>query len=450
VPTIDERYVALHPRSAELHRRAVATFPNGVTHDIRRQQPFPLYVERAAGSRKWDVDGNEIIDYVMGHGALLLGHCRAEVVAAVQDQAARGTHYGASHELEVRWGELVRSLVPSAEVVRFTSSGTEATMMAVRLARAFTGRPKLVRFAGHFHGWNDNVVGFAPQESTQPRAPGVPAETLSNVVLLRQHDEAAVRDALAARDVAAVILEPTGAAWGTVPLNPAFLRFLREVTASTSTLLIFDEVVTGFRVAPGGAQERFGVTPDLTTLAKVLAGGLPGGAVCGRRDVMSMLEFRDDAWNIQSRVSHPGTFNANPLSAAAGVACLEIVRTGAANEAADAACRTLVRALNDVIRRSHVPGCAYGQASMFHIILGQEAPAPADGFAWQWGDDMPERLPHTSPAVEAALKLAMLNEGVDLMHGGGLVSAAHDGRDVFRSAQAFERALAALRADGVL
>ncbi len=157
--TIRETYRRLHPGSARLHEEAVRTFPSGVTHDIRHLTPFPLYVDHAQGSRKWDVDGNEVVDYVMGHGALFLGHAYPDITRAVQEQAAKGTHYGASHELELKWGALVKRLIPSAEAVRFTNSGTEATLMAIRLARSYTGRDRLLKFDHHFHGWHDSVVG---------------------------------------------------------------------------------------------------------------------------------------------------------------------------------------------------------------------------------------------------------------------------------------------------
>ncbi|HEU4758744.1 MAG TPA: aminotransferase class III-fold pyridoxal phosphate-dependent enzyme, partial [Dehalococcoidia bacterium] len=312
--TILDDYCRLHPSSAGLYEEAVKTFPSGVTHDIRYLEPFPLCVDHAAGSRKWDVDGNEIIDYVMGHGALFLGHAHPDLVKAVTQQVAKGTHYGASHVLELEWAKLVTQLVPSAQEVRFTSSGTEATLMAIRLARAYTGRDKLMKFDYHFHGWHDSVVGARYAESDVPRSAGVPAATLSDTISLPQGDMRPVENRLAEGDVAAVILEPTGASWGTLPLREGFLIDLREATARHGAVLIFDEVVTGFRVAPGGAQARYGVTPDLTALAKILAGGLPGGAVVGKADIISLMEFRDDAaWNAERRVAHPGTFNANPL-----------------------------------------------------------------------------------------------------------------------------------------
>ncbi|MFQ5859758.1 MAG: aspartate aminotransferase family protein, partial [Anaerolineae bacterium] len=306
--TILETFRKLHPRSAELYSESIKTFPSGITHDVRFLTPFPIYVDHAQGSHKWDVDGNEIIDFVMGHGALFLGHNHPAIVEAVREQVGKGTHYGANHELELAWGRRVQELIPSAEAVRFTGTGTEATLMAIRLARAYTGRDKILKFDFHFHGWHDSLVGSRLAESDVPRSPGVPQATLSSTISIPQNDLRLVKERLAEGDVAAVILEPTGASWGALPLAAGFLADLRELTQHHNVILIFDEVVTGFRVSSGGAQKRYGVTPDLTCLAKILVGGLPGGAVAGKADLLSLIEFRDDMeWNLSRRVAHPGT-----------------------------------------------------------------------------------------------------------------------------------------------
>ena len=201
-----DTYRALHPKSAALYERARAVIPGGVTHDGRHLVPFPIYVERAQGSKKRDVDGHEYVDYWMGHGALFLGHCHPAVVKAIQSQAALGTHLGACHELEVRWAELVCQLVPSAEMVRFTMSGTEATHLAMRIARAYTGRFKIVKFHGHFHGWHDGVVAAVNPPFDVPMSAGVPASTLEQLLLCPPNDIKAVEVLLQRGDVAAVIL----------------------------------------------------------------------------------------------------------------------------------------------------------------------------------------------------------------------------------------------------
>ena len=308
--------------SHELFERALKVFPSGVTHDNRYFGNIePTYYSRAKGSHKWDVDGNEYIDYWMGHGALLLGHGHSSIVEAVEKQMGLGTHFGGGTPLEVEWAEIIQRLVPSAERVSFTASGTEAVMLAVRLARACTDRPRFLKFQGHFHGWYDAMTAGFQAPFDVPSSVGVPGSLLENVVvaptdlgevsrLFEQHHD----------QIACVIIEPTGAGYGTIPLPEGFLAGLVEIAHKHGALVIFDEIVTCFRYSPGGVQAQTGITPDITTLAKIVAGGLPGGAVVGRVDVMHALEFRpgDAQWNRYHRINHPGTFNANPLSAAAG------------------------------------------------------------------------------------------------------------------------------------
>lgn len=443
--TIIERYVDLHPTSMRLAERAAAIFPDGVTHDMRFNSPFSLYVDRAHGSRKRDVDGHEIVDFVMGHGALLLGHGHPAVVEAVRQQAPLGTHLGGSHETEMRWGELVRQIVPSAERVRFTSSGTEATMMALRLARAFTGREKVIRLREHFHGWNDSVTGQPPPESTTPASPGLPRGILEASIVLPENDAQVLERVLNQEggDIAAMIFETTGAHWGTHPLDIDYIRKARELTSRHGVILIFDEVITGFRVAPGGAQQAYGITPDLTTMAKILGGGLPGGAVAGRAEIIDQIRF-----GTAERISHPGTFNANPLSAAAGVACLETIEDGRAQRTADETAATLAKRLNAVFREESVAGAVYGVSSMLHTALGMEA-QPPDGYSWGYREP-PTALPRADGARAQALRLGMINEGVDLMAGGMMVSAAHTADDVDRTVEALRSTLRAMKAEGLV
>jgi len=446
---IIDDYRRLHPGSQQLYEEALRTFPSGVTHDIRYTTPFPIFIESAKGSRKWDVDGNEYLDYVMGHGALFLGHAHPEITRAIVEQAPKGTHYGANHGLELEWAHGVNELVPSAEEVRFTSSGTEATLMAVRLARAYTGRDKLLKFDHHFHGWQDYVVGTRAAESDSPQSAGVPTSTLANTISVPQNDISLVGEVLAKGEFAAVILEPTGASWGTSPLREDFLGDLREVTSRHNTVLIFDEVVTGFRVSAGGAQARYGVTPDLTTLAKILAGGLPGGAVAGKADILAMLEFRDDpGWNAGLRVAHPGTFNANPLSAAAGSTMLSMVAAGNYHQHADQLNERLIKDLNAVLDQTEIPGRIYGLASYFHILLGKDFPQDGDGTEWSVAAPPPPRMPS---ALTTTLKRGMLNHGIDLMGGnGGFTSGVHTDEDISRTVAAFQATVREMKAEDLI
>ena len=317
---LETTYRKTFDRSAELYERALERFPNGVTHDGRFMRPFPVYIDRAQGSRKWTVEGRELIDYWMGHGSLILGHSHPEIAKVIAEQAARGTHYGACHELEIEWADMIRQLMPSAETVRFVSSGTEATLMAIRLARTFTGRRKVIKFRGHYHGWHDQVLDGVGPARDRPM-PGVLNEVFDTLISLPEVNLDRVADTLKRdNDVACLILEPTGAMFGGVELSDEIVPGLRELTERYGVIFVMDEVVTGFRCAPGGAQEHYGVKPDLSTLAKILAAGLNGGALVGRSDIMELLELRDDSdWQTDRKMLHYGTFNANPLSAAAGI-----------------------------------------------------------------------------------------------------------------------------------
>ncbi|MBI4492251.1 MAG: aspartate aminotransferase family protein [Chloroflexi bacterium] len=440
---IDQQFEREFAGSCRLYQRARATIAGGITHDSRNLAPFPIYVTRAQGAHKWDVDGHELVDHWMGHGALLLGHNAEPIKAALAAQLELGTHYGACHEAEVEWAELITRLIPSAERVRFTMSGTEATMLALRDARAYTGKSKVIRFAAHFHGWHDYaLVGYQPPFEV-PASTGIPGEVARTMLIARSNDIDSVRRLLDQhQDVAAVILEPGGGSNGIIPPDPAFLRALRALTAERGVVLIFDEVITGFRYAPGGAQQRYGVIPDLTTLAKIVAGGLPGGAVAGKAAIMDVQVFKgvleQDRFH---RVLQQGTFNANPLSAAAGTAMLRVVAEGQATAQAERLGEQLRAELNAVLKRRGVAGLAYGEASVFQILLGEgieEAVRRCDV----------ERLMGGRGAVNT-LRKALLLEGVDLMRSGGFTSTAHGDAELSRTVSAFDRALARVQAEGL-
>jgi glutamate-1-semialdehyde 2,1-aminomutase len=435
-----ERFAAAFPRSRVLFERARGLFPDGVTHELRRFEPFPIYVDRAAGPWKWDVDGHRLIDYWSGHGALLLGHCHPAVVTAVQAQAAKATHPGACHELEVEWGERVRQLVPSAERLRFTASGTEATLMALRLARLFTGRPRVLKFAGHFHGWHDAVTPGSDLPHFEP-VPGVTDAVAKDTVVIAPNDIAALERTLQSDpSIACVILEPTGGHWGQVPIRGPFLKALRELTSRHGNLLIFDEVISGFRVSPGGAQAHYSVKPDLTSLAKILAGGLPGGALAGRADVLAALEARAG----KPRMRHPGTFNGNPLSAAAGIATLRIVADGTPCRQANDIARSLRQRLNALFTERAVPWVAYGEFSGFRLLPGYGGPRPTGDDFVPYGGAI-DKLDVQRPArLVQAFRQAMLLHGVDLPGLGGMTTAAHTAADVEATVAAVEGALGLL------
>lgn len=442
-----EAYSHALPTSQQLFERAKGLFPDGVTHDNRRMQPFPVFIDRADGAYKWDVDGRQYIDYWMGHGALLFGHNPPHVRDAIIEQISRGTHYGASHPLEVAWGEWVQRLVPCAERLRFTASGTEATHMALRLARAFTGRQRVIKFAGHFHGWHEGLeVGVqAPYEAVPE--PGQMVDAVNAVALCPPNDREAVQAALASGDIAAVILEPTGGHFGSVPMTPGFLEFLRQETTRAGVILIFDEVVTGFRVAPGGAQELSGVTPDLATYAKILAGGLPGGAVAGREDILAAL-VTPDPGTERGKIHHPGTFNANPLSAVAGTAMLAAVADGKATQFANAQAAALRYGMNEILAREQVAWKVYGQYSDWKVFFGAEAP-PRDGNDQNVTDIPWQRLDAKFPPQSRALRQALILQGIDFNGARALVGTCHSDEVVADTLAAFEAAVGAVKADGL-
>lgn len=446
--SLSTAYRERFPRSAERYAEALNVFPSGVTHDGRFLTPFPVYVDSAAGAMKRTIDGPELVDFWSGHGALLLGHSHPDVVRAVQEQVTRGTHYGACHELEIEWGRRVCELVPSAERVRFTGSGTEATLMAVRVARLVTGRMKVLKFAGHFHGWHDQLAPAADPPHDDPAYPtaGVPDDVLGQLVVVPPNDLAAVERVIELHKPACVIVEATGGRWGVVPVRGEFLKGLRELTAATGTVFIMDEVITGFRVAPGGSQEVYGVVPDLTTLAKVVAGGLPGGCLTGRADLLEAIAF-DNRYG--RKMKHPGTFNANPLSAAAGIAMLKHVATGEPCRLATEAAVTLRRGLNNLFRKAGVNWVAYGEFSLTHVLPDYEGPRPtSDGFVPYDGNfakiDRPidRRIAH-------AFRCAALLGGVDCMGMGMITSSAHDAAAIDRSLAGFEEAIEQLKAAGI-
>ncbi len=320
--TIGQDFAERFAGSLAMYERSRQVIPGGITHDGRHMKPFPPYIANAQGAYKWDVDGNRLIDYVMGHGSLLFGHNDPEILAAMQAQLPRGTHYGAGHELEVRWAEEVSRLVPSAEQVKFTGSGTESTLLAIRVARSFTGRPTVLKLEGHFHGWHDYLLKGERPPFEASSSPGIPPEVMATVAVVPSDDLGMLEERLTQGDVAALILEPSGGSWATIPLIEGYLQAARDLTTKYGVVLIFDEVITGFRWAPGGAQQRYGVIPDLTTMAKIVAGGMPGGAVAGKREIMEMLAFKDEpGWNATKKVRHQGTYNASPVVSAAGITC---------------------------------------------------------------------------------------------------------------------------------
>ena len=438
---IVDEYKKKHPGSAKLHERALALFTaNGATHASRIFDPFRPYITHARGSRKWDVDGNEYIDYTMGHGSLLLGHSHPEVVKAVQEQMARGVHYGESHELEIEWGELIKSIIPSAERVEFVACGNEANMMALRLGRVFTSRKKVLKFEEHFHGWSDQLVA--------PGAAGVPPEdNRINTVTIPANDLKRVEEELAKREYAVLITEGGGARMGgQAPLDEDFARVLPELAHRYGTIWVLDEVVTGFRELPGSWQSLIGVKADLTSLGKCVGGGLTVGAVVGRADIM-------DAFNpsrpAEQRIRHSGTWNANPLEAAAGIAACRLYQTGEHQKKAAEAAGYFREQANRVLKEKGIEGRFYGR-NIVHLYLGPADFEPADD-TLPPTKDFGKLMSTKSQPILTQLALHQLQGGVT-PHRLNLwiMSSAHTKEDIDGTIEVLTDSFDALITEGIL
>jgi glutamate-1-semialdehyde 2,1-aminomutase len=368
-----EHYRAKTPRSRQLFEEALRVMPGGNSRSTTFFDPYPLYIARGEGARFWDADGHERLDLNGNYTSLILGHAPPAVVAAVQEAARGGLAFPGPAEGEIRLAELLARRLPGLQAVRFTNSGTEATMNAVRAARAFTGRAKIAKFEGAYHGTHDWVLvsltagatGAGSRRRPKPTAwsAGVPPAVLKHVVVLPWNDAEACEALLErhGRDLACLLVDPLMANAGLVPPREGFLPRLREVTARLGIVLVFDEVIA-FRVAPGGAQERFGVRPDLTTLGKIIGGGVPVGAFGGRADIMQAYDPRGG----QARISHGGTFNANPLAMAGGVATLQAL-TPEAYARLEALGDRVRRGVADLLRRLGRPGQVTGVGSLFWL-----------------------------------------------------------------------------------
>ena len=440
--SIREAYIRRNAKSAALQSRFQHVFPTGVSHDMRAADPFPLVIARGQCARKWDVDNNEYIDYGLGSASLLLGHAHPAVVEALVHAAPFGSHFGQSIEAEVEWGERVCRLIPCADKVRFVASGAEATMLAMRIARGYSGKNKIVRWESHYHGWHDYVMpGTLPPFDT-PASIGIPPGVVDSVIVLPPDLNVLEHRLATDNDIAAVITEGSGASYGTVPLPPGFVAGVRRLTAQYGVVMILDEVITGFRWSPGGLQQTLGIKPDLCTLAKILTGGLPGGAVAGTDEVMQVMAQTGDAQHDRlQRVSHGGTFNANPYCAATGNAALTIVATGEMQTTADRMAERLRLGLREIVQRHEVPACVYGEASTFHVYFGARS---IDGLNATALKNVPQE-------VQNGFRQALQVRGVDLMSRcSGVLSGVHTAADIDQSLEAFDGAIKAMLQESLI
>ncbi len=361
----------LNKRSRKLYRRARKKIPGGVNSPVRAWQAvgdIPRFIARGKGPYLFDADGNKYIDFVGSWGPLILGHADANVFRAIRETAKHGTTFGAPIQLEVTLAELVSRLVPSIEKLRLVSSGTEAAMSALRLARAFTGRTKVIKFDGCYHGHSDGLLvkaGSGVATLGLPGTPGVPPAYAKETLVATYNDPDSLKRLFArhGRDIAAVIIEPVCGNMGVIPPLPGFLRFLRDITRRHGTLLIFDEVITGFRLSPGGAQQLYGVRPDLTCLGKILGGGLPLAAFGGRTRVMNWLA-------PQGPVYQAGTLSGNPVAVAAGLETLRQLEGARVYETLEAKAEHLARGFTDTLKKYGIRAALNRCGSMMTLFFG--------------------------------------------------------------------------------
>lgn len=415
--------------SRELFERAKRVLAGGVNSPVRAFSPYPFYTERAEGSKMWDVDGNRYIDYCMGYGPLLFGHAPTFLRQAIADQLEAGWLYGTPTEGEVELAERLCKYYPSIDVVRLVSTGTEATMGALRIARGYTQKSKIIKIEGGFHGAHDAVLvkaGSGALTHGVPDSQGVPNEFTRNTLQVPFNDAEALSDVLDANrdEVAALIIEPVMGNVGPVLPEDGYLEEVRGLTREHDVVLIFDEVITGFRLALGGAQQHYGVVADMTTLGKVLGGGLPIGVIGGRREIMETVA-------PQGKVYQAGTFNANPLSVRAGLAITSRLEDGEVHRRLSDAGRMLREHLEDVVHTLGLPYSVVGIGSMFKLFFGDEPKSYTQAKA-------------CDAAGYLTLFRCMLEEGVFLppsQFETNFISYAHTDEDIEKTVLAYERCL---------
>ena len=423
-------------RSQEIFTAARQLMPGGVSSPVRAFKSVggqPIVFDRVKGAYAWDVDGNRYIDYVGSWGPAICGHAHPEVIAALHEALEKGTSFGAPCELENHLAQMVIDAVPSVEMVRFVNSGTEACMAVLRLMRAFTGREKVIKFEGCYHGHADMFLvkaGSGVATLGLPDSPGVPRSVTANTLTAPYNCLESVKELFAEHpgEIAGVILEPVVGNAGFITPEPGFLEGLRELTKEHGALLVFDEVMTGFRISYGGAQAKFGITPDLTTLGKVIGGGLPVGAYGGRADIMGMVAPAGPMYQA-------GTLSGNPLAMTAGIKTLELLKQPGTYERLEAITQRLSSGLQEAARQAGLPICGGSISAMFGFFL---CPGPVRNF---------EEAKATDSARFAKLHRAMLERGVYLAPSSfeaGFTSLAHSDADIDATIAAFREAFAAI------
>ena len=390
-----------------LYERAKNVLPAGVSYGVRYFEPYPFYTAKAKGSKLYDVDGNEYVDFWLGHTALILGHANSAVSSAVSDQIRKGTHYGTCHEPEIKLAEQVVRMVPNARMVRFTNSGTEANMYATRLARAYAGKAKIAKFEGGWHGGYDALHVSVKYPFNIPESAGLTAGATQDTITLPYNDLDGVKERLKGEEVAAIIIEPVLGAGGGVPAEKDFLHGLREYCTETNRLLIFDEVITGFRLAPGGAQQYYGVDADIVVLGKILGGGFPIGAFCGPAEIMERLDSIVHQRPYYSFTG--GTFAANPITMTAGLATLKLLEDGKSIKSLNVSGARVRKELLDIFEACGLDVQVTGAGSIFNTHFTKERVNDA---ATAFAADRKKLIDYTLKLIANGLFLLPTHNGV--------------------------------------
>ena len=413
--------------SEQLFKRSKGVMPGGISHNVHYFPPYPFFVRKGKGSRIWDVDGNEYVDLWMGHYTHILGHHPDVIVQAAQYQLEEGIHWGIVFEKQVEWAELIRDLVPCAEMVRFCCSGTEATMYAVRLARAFTGKKTILKMAGGWHGASSDLSLGIKMPYERDESLGLFPELQHHTKVIFFNDLSKSLEIIHKnkKDLAGIILEPVIGEGGFIPATAEYLKMLRSETERVGALLIFDEVITGFRVALGGAQERFGILPDLTTLGKIVGGGFPVGALVGKKEILEKTspELKGSKW--ERILIGGGTFSSHPFTAAAGIAMLNHLKNHEEEvyPLLEAKGEKVRKGVQEALRGEGLIATVTGIGSLFqtHFPSQKEVMLNSPHLIHQF-TDVEKR--------EVEFRIRMLTKGVFVMHGGGGLSIAHSDGDI--------------------
>ena len=440
-----KNYEGKTPKSKKTYLKACKRIPLGISHFLRWQRPYPLFLDKAKGSRVWDVDGNEYIDYAQTMGLGILGHNHSAIKeATVKALDKFGAHCGLSTELEVKWAEKIHQHFPSCEKVKAVNSGTEATMLAVRIARGRTGRKKVIKFQGHYHGWSDSVffdsysAGIGDMISN-----GIPEECFANLIAIPPNNLEALEKAIQENkgNVAAVIMEPLGQTTGSVPFEEGFQKEVRKITQRHGILLIFDEVVTGFRVSIGGAQKVLRVSPDLTAFGKIVGGGFPIGAVGGTDEVMENLFGLLDSSSANfgpTYVYSPGTFCGNALSMAGGIAAITELEKGNYIRNANSMTKEITEKINELAESLRIVFSTFNTYSVFHSDVKAEGGEEAEA-------DLSRKLEVVDFDYWMRLGLANANPGVVSLPLHGFMSGVHTKGDINQTVSAFRNVFELLK-----